>query len=173
MTSRVPVLLLTGTVGAGKTTIAWEINDTLAERELPNAVLDLDGLTAQWPPSSKWNADLMFENLALLWPNYQAHGVTRLVLAHVLEDASELDRYRAAVPGADITVVRLISSHATRVARLIGRMPSGPSRDWHLTRTGELEEILTRAGHEQFAVENDSRPVRDVALEILDRAGWI
>jgi len=169
----VPVLLLTGTVGSGKTTVAFEINDVLSELEIPNAAIDLDALTAQWPASSRWNADLMFENLALLWPNYQAHGVTHLVLAHVLEDGSELDRYRAAVPGADITIVRLVSPQSTRVERLMGRMPPGPSRDWHLHRTGELEDILERSALEDFVVDNDDRPVGAVAMEVLQRAGWL
>lgn len=168
-----PVLLVTGTVGAGKTTIAWELNDALGELKIPNAAIDLDGLTAQWPQSSKWNTDLMFENLALLWPNYQAHGVTHLVLAHVFEDGTDLDRYRAAVPSAAITVVRLVSPHEIRVDRLLARMPPGPSRDWHLHRTGELEGILEGAAYEDFTVDNGDRPVREVALEILRRARWI
>ena len=57
--------------------------------------------------TSAWNNDLMFENLASLWPNYRAHGATHLILARVLEDGGELARYRAAVPGAQITVCRL------------------------------------------------------------------
>lgn len=169
----VPVLLLTGTVGAGKTTIAFEVHEALAELEIPNAVLDLDGLTAHWPPSSKWNADLMFESLAVLWPTYRAHGATRLVLAHVLEDGGELHRYRTAVPGADITVVRLVAPHRTRVTRLTQRMPPGPSLDWHLHRTGELEDILARAAYEDFVVDNGDRPAREVALETLRRAAWV
>jgi hypothetical protein len=51
-------------------------------------------------------------------------------------------------------------------------MPSGPSRDWHLVRTVELERILDRLAAEDFAVENGDRPVREVALEVLVRAGW-
>ena len=172
MADRVPVLLLTGTVGAGKTTIALEINDLLAEMQIPNAAIDLDALAAQWPPSSPWNADLTFENLASLWPNYQAHGVTHLVLARVLEDAADLFRYRAAIPGADITVVRLKSPESTRVTRLLERMPPGPSRDWHVERSVELEDILERAALEDFAVENAGTP-RDVAMAILQRVGWI
>jgi hypothetical protein len=169
----VPVLLITGTVGAGKTTVAYEINDALAEMEIPNATVDLDALTAMWPPSSRWNADLMFENLAALWPIYRAHGATRLVLAHVLEDGSELDRYRAAIQGADMTIARLTGPEATRLERLANRMPEGPSRDWHLARTVELEQILERAAHEDFVVENGDRPIREVALEVLRRARWI
>ena len=171
--ARTPVLLLTGTVGAGKTTLAYEIHEALAEREVPNAAIDLDALTAQWPATSKWNADLMFENLALLWPNYRSHGATHLVLAHVLEDAGEVARYHEAVPAADLTIVRLVAEPMLCQQRLVGRMPPGPSLDWHLHRTGELESILARASFEDFTVDNGTRPVRDVALEILRRAKWI
>jgi hypothetical protein len=90
----VPTLLISGTVAAGKSTVAAELNDTLAALKIPNAAVDLDALVWQWPSSSQWNSDLMFENLAVLWPNYQARGVTHLVLACVLEDAADLDRYR-------------------------------------------------------------------------------
>lgn len=91
----VRVLLLTGTVGAGKTTIAAEINDLLGEHHVPNAAIDLDALAWQRPPDGPWNEALTFENLAAIWPNYRRRGVTHLVLARVLEDRAELDRYRA------------------------------------------------------------------------------
>lgn len=169
----VPTLLITGTVGVGKSTVAVEISDALAALEVPNAAVDLDALVWHWPPTSEWNSDLMFEDLASLWPNYRAHGATRLVLARVLEDRAELARYRAAVPGAQITVCRLVAPEAVRVTRLRTRMPPGPSREWHLDRTVELESILGRLAYEEFTVENGDRPVRDVALEVLVRAGWV
>jgi adenylylsulfate kinase len=168
----VPALLITGTVGVGKSTVAAEISDVLADLKIPNAAVDLDALRCQWPPTSAWNGDLMFENLAALWPNYRAHGATHLILAAVLEDPAELVRYRAAVPGAEITVCRLIAPETVRLDRLRGRMPSGPSRDWHLGRTVELERILGRLAVEDFTVENGDRPVRDVAVEVIVRAGW-
>jgi hypothetical protein len=169
----VPTLLITGTVGVGKSTVAAEISDVLADLRVPNAAVDLDALVWQWPPTSEWNSDLMFENLASLWPNYRAHGATRLILAHVLEDPAELGRYCAAVPGADITVCRLVAPEAVRISRLLGRMPPGPSRDWHLNRTVELESSLSRLACEEFTVKNGDRSVHDVAFEVLVRAGWV
>ena len=169
----VPTLLITGTVGVGKSTVAAEISDILAALKIPNAAVDLDALVWQWPSSSKWNSDLLFENLASIWPNYRAHGATHLILARVLEDRTELVRYRAAVPGADVTVSRLIAPEAIRIDRLRGRMPPGPSRDWHLSRTVELESTLDQLGCEDFTVPNGNRPVGEVALEVLVRAGWI
>jgi predicted kinase len=169
----VPTLLISGTVAAGKSTIAAEINDTLAALEIPNAAVDLDALVWQWPSSSEWNSDLMFENLAALWPNYQAHGVTHLVLAGVLEDAADLEHHRVAVPGAQISVCRLTAPQATRIDRLRQRMPPGARLDWHLARTGELDGILQRRAHEDFVVDNGPRQPREVAIEVLLRAGWI
>jgi adenylylsulfate kinase len=170
---RVPTLLITGTTGVGKSTVAAEINDALAALKVPNAAVDLDALVWQWPSTSGWNNDLMFENLASLWPNYRAHGATRLILARVLEDPGELARYRAAVPGAEITICRLVAPEAARVHRLLGRMPPGPSREWHLDRTVRLDSILSRLACEDFTVDNGDRPVREVALEVLVRAGWV
>jgi adenylylsulfate kinase len=169
----VPTLLITGTTGVGKSTVAAEINDVLAALKVPNAAVDLDALVWQWPSTSAWNNDLMFENLASLWPNYRAHGATHLILARVLEDDGELARYRAAVPGAQITVCRLVAPEAARVERLLERMPPGPSRDWHLCRTVELEAILGRLAYEHFTVDNGNRSVREVALDVLVRAGWL
>jgi hypothetical protein len=37
----------------------------------------------------------------------------------------------------------------------------------------ELERILDEARLEDFIVSNDDRPVREVALEVLERAGWL
>ena len=169
----VPTLLITGTVGAGKTAVAAEVNDALAELKVPNAAVDLDALIWQWPSTSKWNDDLMFENLAALWPNYAAHGATHLVLARVLETPAELTRYTAAVPGAEITVCRLVAPEAVRVQRLLARMPPGPSRDWHLSRTAELDASLDRLSCVDFIIENGDRTVRDVALDVLVRAAWV
>jgi hypothetical protein len=107
-----------------------------------------------------------------MWPNYRAHGAERLVLARVLEDRAELDRYRTVIPDAQITVCRLVARQSLREQRLRDRMPPGPSLDWHLARTIELETILQQHPLEDFVVENGERPVRDVAIEVLVRSGW-
>jgi GTPase SAR1 family protein len=172
MTERVPVILLNGTVGVGKTTIAEAINGELYRRDIAHAALDLDALIWAWPPTSPWQQDLMFDNLAAVWRNFAAHGATRLVLARVVEDRADLDRYRAAVPGSDITVCRLVAPHDERVARLRRRMQPGEHLEWHIGRTGELHDILETADHDDFVVVND-RATNEVAIEVLTKAGWI
>jgi hypothetical protein len=149
------------------------MNDLLAELEIPNAAVDLDALIWQWPPDSPWNSDLMFECLAAIWPRYEARGVRHLVLARVIEFRSELDRYASAVPGAELSVGRVVAPLALREQRLVSRIPAGPSRDWSLKRTVELDAILDAAGIEDFVIENDETDLREVAEDGLRSAGWL
>ena len=115
MDSAVPVLLITGPVGVGKTTVLMEVAGLLKQCRLPHAAVDLDRIADAWPPPADdpWNEVLTHRNLACLWANFHAAGAERLVLASVLEARSLLRHVEAAVPGADITVVRLRARIAT------------------------------------------------------------
>ena len=52
-------------------------------------------------------------------------------------------------------------------------MPPGPSHDWHVARTVELERLLDHRAVEDLTVSNGARDVRDVAVDALTQIGWI
>jgi hypothetical protein len=168
----VPVLVLSGTVGVGKSTVLAEIHDVLARAHVPHACIERDELASSWPVRGAFNRETVWENLASVWANFHRAGARRLVIGGVVEDATDVAAYRRAVPGARITVCQLVAAEATRVARLRAR-EVGAGLEWHLRRTVELEEIITSAGIHDFTVSNDAgRAVRTVALEVLAQAGW-
>lgn len=107
---RVPTIVVTGPVGVGKTTVASEMRLFLRDADVPHATVDFDQLTARHPrpaDDDRWGTKLGLANLAALWRNYEASGARRLLVARVIESRADLDGLRHAVPGADITVVRL------------------------------------------------------------------
>lgn len=160
-------------MGAGKTAVADEVAVLLNEQELPHALIDLDWLCQLYPapPEDRFRDELMFKNLAAIWPNYRAIGVDYIVLARVVEDPAEFERYRVAIPEADIQVVRVVASHETIQKRLKRReVGSFYGRAW--ARSQELSEALDAVALESFTVDNDSRPVREVALELMTKLGW-
>jgi hypothetical protein len=168
----VPVLALSGTVGVGKTTVLVEIHDVLASRGVPHACIERDALAYSWPERGYYNEDAALENLAAVWTNFRAAGAGRLVVAGVVEREADLEGYRRAIPGARVTVCRLVAPEPTRLAWLQGR-EHGAGRAWHLNRTVELDRILDTVRLEDFTVRNGGRPVREVALEVLAGAGWL
>lgn len=169
----VPVLLLTGTVGAGKTAVAMEVSEILAERGVAHVALDIDAVSYVFPrpDHDPFGQQVALANLAAVWVNARKAGAERLVLARVIEDRSELDGFRTAVPAARITVCRITAPQPLVQTRLEGR-EIGSGRDWHLRRSGELSAVLDEARCEDIVVANDGRPVRAVAGEVLDRIGW-
>lgn len=90
----------------------------------------------------------------------------------MIEARSELAGYRAAVPGADIAVVRLRAALETLQARLRGR-GQGTGLQWHLNRAVELTAQLDKSRVEDLLVETEERDPTELARETLVRLGWL
>lgn len=170
----VPVLLVTGPIGVGKTTITAEAARLLGEAKIPYASVDLAriGECRPAPAEDPWNERLIHRNLACMWSNFAEAGVDRLLLCRVLETRGLLDQIRTAVPGADITVVRLRAPLDVLEARLRFR-EAGRDPQWYLDTTAYLVDKLEQAGVEDYVVDNHGRPAADVAAEVLRVAGWL
>lgn len=166
-------VVISGTLGAGKTHIAWAVRDLLVAGGARCAIIDLDALCQMEPAPAgdPYNSRLGFRNLAAVWPNYAAAAVAHLVIARVVDGADHRARYEEALAGADVRIVRLDASPATRRARLVSREPEGPWRDGHLRRTDLLAEALLGID-DDLVVSNDERDAADVAAEILSGLGW-
>jgi hypothetical protein len=168
----VPVLVITGTMGSGKTTMLGEASDLLTARGIAHAAVDLDTLGMGHLPECAW-ANLPYRNLSSVWQNFVAAGATRLLIAEAIETVGELDRIREAIPGAQIIVCRLTASLETMQRRVSQREP-GMCRDVFVGRVAELEAIIEAASVEDFAlVTDDGQSLTDVASEMLLLANWI
>jgi hypothetical protein len=169
----IPVLLITGPVGVGKSTTAEVAGDLLAAANIPHAVVDLDGLTMCYPPPTDdpHNSRMAFRNLAAVWKHYAAAGAGRLIIARVIETRDDLEAYRQAVSGADITVIRLRASDETLQGRVLGRLVvTGPR---YVRRSLELARLMDGRKVEDHLVETSGRTVTDVAQEVLRRVRWL
>lgn len=169
---KTPVLILNGTIGAGKSTIGMAIHDVLMAKGIPHVFLDLDQLTYSWPKKGAFNSDAMFEALAQVWPIYKSAGADRLVLARVIEKRETLEKYEQALGPCSFTLVHIKASEGTRKSR-IAKREFGDSIEWHINRTVELEAILEKNETASFTVQNEGKAPEDVAVEIIERVGWV
>ena len=167
-------LLITGTVGVGKTSVADAVGGLLTDAGIPNAVMDLDRLCQSWPvpAGDPFNFGVLLRNLRCVAGNYLDAGATRLVLAGVAESRTERRRYQDAV-GIDLSVCRLrvhLPTVRQRLARRHGDDHDALRR--HLERSGELDRILDLGQVEDFTIDATDSFVDATAAVVLRAAAW-
>lgn len=169
----VPVLLITGPTGVGKSTVGSEVFRLLREADVPSAFVDLAALGNGYPAPSDdpWNERLIHANLACIWANFHRAGVRRLLLCRVLEARSLLRHIEAAIPGAHITVVRLRADLELLHARVRAREAADPG--WYVETASFLFQQQEAAAVEDHVIDNVERSPTDVAVEILQVTGWL
>ena len=165
-------MIITGSMGAGKTSVLAEASDILALRKIAHAAIDLDALAIAHLPSAASTDGVMYLNLQSVCKNYAALGVTRLLLASAVEDRAQLELCRSAVSAQNIAVCRLTASLAEMQQRVKMR-ETGMLQQQFVDRVAILDTILDRVRLEDFAVVNQDRSVNDVAQEMLVKAEWI
>lgn len=170
---RVPVLVISGPVGVGKSTVAAEVSSLLSERPVAHTLVDLDVLAATFPApdDDPYRSRLALRNLASLWSNAREVGSRNVILARVTEHTDELEGYHAAIPGAEIVVVRLRAAAGELLAR-VDRREVGMGNDWHRARALQLATQLDDGAPGDVVVDTTSRSVLDVAAEVVDTHRW-
>jgi len=165
------LLVITGTMGVGKTATLDEVTDLLADAGVTHACVDLDGLgifhiVPEPPP------DLVFRNLDALFASYLSTGVRRFVVAAALERRSDLDRVRLPLRNPTTKVCRLTAPLAIAESRVAQR-ELGIHRNRYVKRTAELDRLLSAARLEDFCIDSSHASVSEVARELLRVAGWL
>src|SRR5688572_8987635 len=94
------VLVITGSMGSGKTTVLGEASDILTARGIVHAAIDVDGLANGHFPDGTSVGGLAARNLRSICEHYVSIGVGSFLLAHAVESPTEMERVRAAVPAA-------------------------------------------------------------------------
>lgn len=148
--STVPLVLVTGPVGVGKTTVASALADALVDEGVPTAFVDGDALTEVHPasPGDEMGEGVLLANLEAAWGVYRAAGARCLVLAQVVESEAGIRPFADAIPGADVTVIRL-DAPLDVIHQRIAQRGAGESDPWHLERAQALHRLYRRTplGH--------------------------
>jgi hypothetical protein len=136
---------------------------------VPHGFIDTDALSVTYPPLP---SHLALRNLEAVWKNYQEAGATKLVLAQVIYSRAELEGFRDAVPGAEITVFRLWAKPDSLLSRVDVRELGGLGQEIHRRQALELADEMERAVVEDYLVDTEGRSPKEVADEILQLSSW-
>jgi adenylylsulfate kinase-like enzyme len=162
------ILIITGPVGAGKTSAAEAVYDLLSSNKTPCAVIDFDWLTAAYPSPAgdRFNFRLGIKNLSSIIPNYISLGIKLFIIPTVVESREEIETFKELIKGSDIFVIRLTASPATLHKRLDKR-EIGNLLDWHKKRAIELIDMFEIRKLENIIIDTEKKSIESIAKEIL------
>src|SRR3984957_13200280 len=166
------LLIITGSMGAGKTSVLGEASDILALQNIAHAALDLDAFGLAHLPSGASSDVVMYRNLQCVCKNYVALGIRRFLVARAIEDRAALECCRKAVSAKHTIVCRLTANVGSMRQRVKTR-ELGVLQERFVARVAKLNSILDRARLENFSVTTDHRSLTEIAHEMLLNAGWI
>jgi GNAT superfamily N-acetyltransferase len=168
------VLVVNGSIGAGKTKTAGAVFDVLSARGVRCAMIDGDYLCQASPdaPGAPFNQGLYFQNLAAVAPVYRSAGYGVMVLARVVEDPEDRDRYARAFGTELVTIARVTAPEEERKSRIVQRDIEPEWQQWGHARTIELHAVLEELQLDDVVVSNSGRSPVETAEELLALLGW-
>jgi shikimate kinase len=167
----VEVVVLNGSAGAGKSTVAGELSEVLREDDVPHAVLDVDELARVFP----WEqaGDLKWRNVAAVFPSFaRISDCIKVVLPVLIDTDDDLAALRNATPCDRFVVCELIADKETLLERVNAREPN---EFWRSQLRHLVELYAERPTSQKFAdfqVRTDRSTPRSTALEIAAHLGW-
>ena len=115
-------VVVTGPPGAGKSSVAAALHESLGDAGVHAAVIETDELARSYPPIAR---ERVFSHVADLAASYREAGTDVLLVTDTIETDADREALLAAVAGDRHIVVRLEARPATLERRVREREPAG------------------------------------------------
>ncbi|GAA4991931.1 hypothetical protein GCM10023225_30380 [Kineococcus glutinatus] len=163
------VLWLCGPKAVGKSVAGWALFQALLGSGVTAGFADLAqlGFFSDPPADDPQDHRLRAANLAALWSCFAGAGASHLVLAGAVDTREDVERYRRALPAAEVTVVRLRAGADDLAGRVASRGRGGGPEIAGEDLAGRSAEVLQRALAAALADQErlDAAAVEDVCVD--------
>jgi hypothetical protein len=166
-------MIISGAVGVGKTTVAYEVRLRLRDAGISHVLIDDEfALFYPYPDGDPRGEVVRIQALAALSKIYARAGVERLIIARAVEDSSAVAAIVRAVPGAAPEIYQLVAPLDIISERIeTKRVPS--ARDWCVERAAELITLWHDNPLDATIIDSRDRSPSAVADEIVAHSQWL
>lgn len=160
------LVLLTGSPGAGKSSVAEALGTMLERDAVPYGVIETDQLGWGWP----WlTLDECLPQLRVLVELQRQAGRRMFLVVATTETQAELDAVVGAVEAERVLAVCLVAPAALVARRVAEREPdSWPGKSGLVEHARELADVIWRLPGIALAISTEDREAVDVAAELHD-----
>jgi adenylylsulfate kinase-like enzyme len=163
------VLVLHGSPGSGKTTLAGAVTERLRRADIASALIDPDAFSIVHPHQGR---SFSRANLRAVWPNYMAVPDLRVVLPLVVVDEADLVELREITAADRFIVCELTAPRAVLEKRVKEREPNDFWRSRLLDFIASYHERDDHPAIRDFQVSTHAASVDESAAEVVSRSGW-
>ena len=115
------ILIITGSPGAGKTSVSNALAEQFRKANTPHLVIDPDEIARIYPEKSL--NEVKLEALATLYPFYVKHGVDRMIIPLTIDSDTELNQLHELFGQENVRVITLVTDEAVLLKRVAEREP--------------------------------------------------
>ena len=163
------MLVLHGSPGSGKSTVAAAVAERLRQAAVPNALIDLDALSIVHPYQGR---SFSRANLRAVWPNYAAVSGVRTVLPLVVVDADDLVELKDITAPRRLLVCELTAPRVVLERRVTERETNGFWTSRLLDFIAMYHDREDHAAIRDFVVHTHPASVEQATAEVMRGCGW-
>jgi adenylylsulfate kinase len=167
LSGNMEALVINGSPGAGKSTIANVLAEKLREDNQLHAVIDVDELGRVYPEN---HGGIIWQNLSAVIQNYTRLVDIKLIIPVCVDSQAALDKLQTALRSGKLTICELTAPVDVLVARVTAREPNEHWQHKLRERVEAYSNIPEK--YADFRIDTNALSEEQVIQKIIDKLSW-